>query len=228
MRFQPILFLTIVIILLATSCKKDEEAQDEDNTCTETRPIWLDGIAGDFTFVTSEPCGNLRLNEVDVNQRYQSYGGHLFILQTIHDVVDSLSDVKGTFKISIAAIVANGLVDTVINATDTTYEVTAGSICSSMKLGKHYNYIAAAVNNNANAFIVEYTDTLGGVWQSLSAVTDTTFVVTSIDGTISQSPGGGAYFPYCATSFKYDVQLIKQGAADDTLHVKGTGRIGFR
>jgi hypothetical protein len=75
---------------------------------------------------------------------------------------------------------------------------------------------------------VNYIDSTGASWTPiLNAVNDSSFVVTSIDGIVSQSPFSGAYLPYCTIKFSYDLLLQQQPPAD-TLRLKGTGRLGFR
>jgi hypothetical protein len=222
------LFLTIVMlsVLLSSSCKKDDNGDTIiDTTCTETREFWMDGTLNDQAFETSAPCGNLRLTEVVVIQ--SSPLGFVFTSQQV--VKDSLGANKGEFLVSINADVPAQMVDTAINNGDTTYTVSANNICNVMKLGRHYLYYSEAQQNNANAFFVNYIDPTGASWTPiLNAVNDSSFVVTSIDGIVSQNPFSGAYFPYCTIRFSYDMLFLQQPATADTLHLKGTGRLGFR
>ncbi len=212
-------------MLFASSCKKDDEGdKTQDTTCTETREFWLDGTINDQAFETSLPCGNLRLIQVAVTQ--SSPLGFVFTSQQV--IKDSLGASKGEFQVSINADVPNEMIDTTISNGDTTYTVSASNICNVMKLGRHYQYYSEAQQNNANAFLVKYIDSTGASWTPIiNAVNDSSFVVTSIDGIVSQSPFSGAYLPYCTIQFSYDLLLQQQPPAD-TLRLKGTGRLGFR
>lgn len=230
MRYQPILLLTIIAILLATSCKKDETAEDEDTTCTETREFWLNGTAGTWDFTTSQPCENLRLQQINVGQVFNEIplgGEYLVILESEQQIVDSSDINYGTITVSFGILVPPSLIDTSITATDTVYSVSANNICASMKLGPHYQFLNQAQQNNTNMYELEYTDASSKYWKVNQVETDSSFVITSIDGIVSQSPLPGGYLPYCTVKFDYDV-LLREHSSGDTIHVNGTGRLGFR
>ncbi len=230
MYYPRILVLAFMVMVFASSCKKDDDGDTTtDNTCTETREFWLDGSIDGQAFVTSEPCGNLRLNEVQVDQNGQP-GPNVFTFSSTQVIKDSVGNSIDTFSLSIASWVDTDLVDTIVTAEGTTYSMSANNICKTMKLGKHYLYLHEARQNNTNAMLINYTDSNGQAWSPIGAlVTDSSFVVTSIDGIVSQNPFSGAYFPYCTISFSYDLLMRQvQSTNTDTLHLKGTGRLGFR
>lgn len=225
-------FLLALLIGLfwASSCKKDDNGDKPlDTTCTETREFWMDGTIDGEAFETSTPCGNLRLTQVEVGQYWQ-LGPEIFTSYSEQTIKDSLGNSIDTFSLSITSWVDTDLVDTIITAGDTTYSLSANNICNAMKMGKHYLYASEARQNSANAFSINYTDSNGQSWRPLLApVTDSTFVVTSIDGIVSQNPFSGAYFPYCTIKFSYDLLMQQvQSTSTDTLHLKGDGRLGFR
>lgn len=229
MYYQGILVLAVFTMVFASSCKKDDDGDGPiDTSCTETREFWLDGSVNEEPFITSEPCGNLRLSEVEVGQYWQV--GDIFTFYSQQVINDSIGNAKDSFRLSIATFVDPALVDTVIYNGDTTFSLSATNICNVMKMGKHYLYLHEASQNNANAFLVNYIDENGTAWRPIPApVTDSTFVITSIDGIVSQNPFSGAYFPYCTISFSYDLLMQQvQSTNTDTLHLKGTGRLGFR
>lgn len=229
MYFLRILSLALFALLFASSCKKDDDGDGQvDTLCTETREFWLDGSIDGQPYVTSEPCGNLRLSEVEVGQFWQV--GDVFTFYSQQVIKDSLGNTKDSFMISIATFVDPALVDTVVYAGDTTFKMSATNICNVMKPGKQYLYLHEASQNNTNAFLVNYTDENGTKWRPITtSVTDSSFVITSIDGIVSQNPFSGAYFPYCTIRFSYDLLMQQvQSTNTDTLHLKGTGRIGFR
>ncbi len=225
MRNQFFLALITLFVLFASSCKKDDNGDAViDTTCSETREFWLDGTINDQAFETSVPCGNLRLIQVAVTQ--SSPLGFVFTSQQV--IKDSLRASKGEFQVSINADVPNQMIDTTISNGDTTFSVSANNICNVMKLGRHYLYYSEAQQNNSNAFLVRYIDSTGASWTPIiNAVNDSSFVITSNDGIVSQSPFSGAYLPYCTIQFSYDLLLQQQPPAD-TLRLKGTGRLGFR
>jgi hypothetical protein len=228
MRNQLFLALFILSVLFASSCKKDDEGdKTQDTTCTETREFWMDGTLNGEAFETSVPCGNLRLSEDAVSQQSQG-GTDIFTFTSNQTMKDSLNYGLGAFAVTVSTIVPSQLIDTTVNSGDTSYAVSANNVCNIMKLGKHYLFLSEAQQNNANAFFVNYIDSNGASWTPIvNAVNDSSFVVTSIDGIVSQSPFSGAYLPYCAIQFSYDLLLQQQPPAD-TLRLKGTGRLGFR
>ena len=201
-----------------------------DIICTETREFWLDGSIDGQSFVTSEPCGNLRLSQVEVGQFNdpQNFGGrYLFYFESEQNVVDSLSVSKGVIKVTFGILVSPAVIDTAIYGTDTVLTVSPNNICDVMLLGTHYNYLNQAQTNNANGFLFEYTDTNGKNWTATQQQTDISLLVTSIDGIVSLSPSSGAFFPYCTSKFSYNTLLTEQQGTD-TLRIEGTGRLGFR
>jgi len=228
MRNQLFLALVMLSVLFSSSCKKDDEEEgNNDNTCTETRAFWMDGTIDGEEFETSVPCGNLRLSEDAVSQQSQG-GTDIFTFTSNQTMKDSLNYGLGAFAVTVSTVVPSQLIDTTVNSGDTSYAVSANNICSIMQLGRHYLFLSEAQQNNANVFFVRYIDSTGASWTPIiNAVTDSSFVVTSIDGIVSQSPFSGAYLPYCTIQFSYDLLLQQQPPAD-TLRLKGTGRLGFR
>ncbi len=231
MYYPRILVLVFIAMVLASSCKKDDDGDGPlGTTCTETREFWLDGSVGTQAFVTSEPCGNLRLSEVQVGQVYEprDFGGkYLFTFTSTQNVADSLGAVQGKFDISVGILVSPAIIDTSINGTDTTLTVSPNNICDVMLLGTHYNYLNQAQTNNSNGFKFEYADIDGKVWKATQLQTDSSFVVTSDDGIVSVNPFSGAFLPYCTVKFSYNT-LLTEFQGTDTLRVIGTGRLGFR
>lgn len=231
MYYPRILILAFIAMVFASSCKKDDEGDGTiDTTCTETREFWLDGSIDGQAFVTSEPCGNLRLFEVEVDQVFdpQDFGGkYLFSFYSEQNVIDSLGAAQGKFEITMAVLVSPSIIDTSINGTDTTLTVSPNNICNVMLLGTHYNYLNQAQTNNSNGFKFEYADIDGKVWKATQLQTDSSFVITSNDGIVSVNPFSGAFFPYCTATFSYNT-ILTESQGSDTLRVIGTGRLGFR
>lgn len=227
MRYQLLLSITMLLALTVSSCKKDDDTGEVTAPCTETRPVWLDGNVGNFTFITSEPCGLQRIQALDIGYAFQSQPGfsqHPVVFYSNQEVGDSTSVVQ--IEVRWATIVPDSLVETIITATDTTLQLPVNTICNLMKLGRHYELLSVAQTNNTNAFGMGYTDETGKVWEYV-VDTSNNFTVTSLDGIISQSPFAGAHFPYCVCTFSYDV-LLKENLSNDTLRLQGTGRLGFR
>jgi hypothetical protein len=226
MRYQFLFTISLLLALSVSSCKKDDDDDMVAATCTETRPLWLDGSAGDFSFVTSEPCGALKLSEVDVSQTQQGML-NIFVFSNEQNIVDSNGTSRGKLYFSINIQVPGEKIDSFITPTDTTLTVSPNNICSEMKLGEHYLYLHEAISNNANGFWAVYVDSIGKEWRiALGGVNDS-LAITSIDGIISQSPFPGAFFPYCTCTFSYNL-LMQEHQGADTLRLQGTGRLGFR
>ncbi len=227
---NPLLLGALLIAIAFVSCKKDEEVRQQDDTCTETREFWMNGTAGEWAFATDTPCSNLRLQPTGISQQMHDIpinGGYVFLLKNEQQVVDSNVTNHGKLAVTIAVLAPPSAIDTSITATDTVYTLSPNNICSLMKLGKHYQYMHDANAHNANAYTVEYTDADGRLWRTNQMETDSSFVVTSIDGIVSQNPSPGTHLPYCTVKFNYDV-LLRADAGTDTVRVKGTGRLGFR